>query len=252
MILAATQTDDRCAGDIGEADEPSVLEEQVAVHYIDGQVSKARRSLRRTRAFCLVIIASVFCYMSVVTIVIRNQILRPQAAAEVAAYYFSKFATQNGPALSQGFGGQPHELTAPVLTTPAMESPGNSGHPFQRPNPRTKSGSFRVETEVATYVQGFISHHGNVQDLLREAQHPKTVQELSTELDQEIRKRLPSQDSNGYPDAEYMSYLDQKLETLDQLELQLNRLAQNRDLTPYEKALRHVIASTMGNARSGS
>ena len=202
--------------------------------------------------FCLVTVSLVLCYMSVVTIVIRNQILRPQAAAEVAAYYFSKFAAQNGPALSQGLGGQPRELTTQAPATPAMKSPRNSEYPFQGPNPRTQPGSFRVETEVATYVQGFISHHGNVQDLLREAQHPKTVQELSTELDQEIRKRLPSQDSNSYPNTDYMSYLDQKLETLNQLELQLNRLAQNRDLTPYEKALRHVIASTMGSTPQGS
>jgi hypothetical protein len=237
MILAPVEPEAGCRDDIGEGVTAPPSGEQVAIHYIDEQVTKARQSLRRTRTFCLVTVLVILGYMCVVTTAIRNQLLRPQAAAEVAACYFSKFAAQNGPALSAGLEGQSPKPTATK----------SDGY-----NSTIKSGSPRVESEVATYVQGFLSHHGNVQKLFLEAQHPKTAQELSAELDQEIRERLPSQDGNRYPNPDYMSYLNEKLETLSQLELQLNRLAQDRDLTPYEKALRHVIASTMGNIRGSS
>jgi hypothetical protein len=102
-------------------------------------------------------------------------------------------------------------------------------------------------------VHGFISQpHGNLQALVREAQHPKSVQQFGDELDQEIRERLPSRARYGSPDPDYMSYVNQKLATLEQLESEFDRLAHADDLTPYEKTLRHIIASTMGSGSQGS
>src|SRR5258708_22446484 len=90
----------------------------------------------------------------------------------------------------------------------------SGGRPATETIPSANTDPRAMQAEVDAYVRGFISQpHGNLQDLIREAQHPKTVQQLSDELDQEIRERLPSRASYGSADSDYMSYVDQKLAT---------------------------------------
>jgi hypothetical protein len=239
---------DRC-----QEDTHSFPAEQLAIDYIDEQLEKARRSLRRTRTFCLIAVLLILGYMSFVTIAIRNRLLRPEAAAEMAAYYFSRFAAQNAQAPSANAGQQLHESAAPISSSLVIKSVGNSEGSLTEITPPVNGDPLRLEAEMAPFVRGFISQHrGNLQDLIREAQHPKTVQQLSDELDQEIRERLPSRVRYGSADTDYMSYVDQKLATLMELESQFDRLAHADNLTPYEKTLRHILASTMGSIRQGS
>jgi hypothetical protein len=253
MISSSTRPEAGCGADRGEDRVLSFPEEQVAVHYIDEQLEKVRRSLRRTRTFCLITLLLILGYMSFVTIAIRSRLLRPEAAAEMAVYYFTRVAAPDGQPSSASVGEQPRELAAPVSARLVTKSAGNPDDPLAGMNPSANGDPLRVEAEVAAYVRGFISQpHGNLQDLVRDAQHPKTVQQLGDELDQEIRERLPSRVRYGSPDPDYMSYVDQKLATLAELESQFDRLAHADDLTPYEKTLRHIIASTMSSAREGS
>src|ERR1022692_2870229 len=100
MISSPARPETGCGADRGEEDTHSFPAEQVAIDYIDEQLERARRSLRRTRAFGVIAVLLILGYMSVVTIAIRNRLLRPQAAAEMAAYYFCRFAAQNGVAQS--------------------------------------------------------------------------------------------------------------------------------------------------------
>lgn len=253
MISSPARPEAGCGADRGKEDTLSFPAEQVAIRYIDEQLGKARRSLRRTRTFCLITVLLILGYMSFVTIAIRNRLLRPDAAAEMAVYYFTRFAPQNGQAPPASFGEQSHGSVAPVSSSPVTKLVGNPEHPFAEINPSPNGNPLRVEAEVAAYVRGFISQpHGNLQALVREAQHPKTIQQLSDELDQEIRERLPSRVRYESADTDYMSYVDQKLATLAEPESQFDRLAHADNLTPYEKTLRHIIASTMGSFREGS
>jgi hypothetical protein len=253
MISAPARPEAECGADKGEDRALSFPEGQVAIHYLDEQLEKARRSLRRTRAFCIVALFLSLGYMSFLTIAIRNRLLRPEAAADMVVYCFTRAAAPNGQPTSASVGEQPHDLVAPVSKSLATKSAGNSVYPLAKSNPTANGDPLQVEAEVAAYVHGFISQpHENLQDLIRNAQHPKTVQQLGDELDQEIREHLPSQARYGLPDPEYMSYVNQKLATLAELESQFDRLAHADDLTPYEKTLRHIIASTMGSARQGS
>ncbi len=191
--------------------------------------------------------------MSFVTVAIRSRLLRPEAAAEMAVYYFTRSTLPDGRPLSVGTREEPHELVTPVSSSLSKKSAGNPEGRLTDMNPAASGDPLQVEAEVAAYVRGFISQpHGNLQDLIRDAQHPKTVQQLGDELDQEIRERLPSRNRDGSPDPNYMSYVGEKLATLAELESQFDRLAHADDLTPYEKTLRHIIASTMGSAAQGS
>jgi len=253
MISSPARPESGCGAERGEDDEPIFAADQVAIQYIDEQLHKARRSLRRTRVFCIIIAFLVLGYMSVVTITIRNRLLRPDAAAEMAVYYITRFAAQNGWAPSANVGEPSRGSVAPVSDSHAMTPAGNPERPAAETIPSANTDPLAVQAQVAAYVRRFISQpHGNLQDLMREAQHPKTVQQLSDELDQEIRERLPSRVRYGFANPDYMSYVDQKLATLTQLESQFDRLAHADDLTPYEKTLRHIIASTMGNTHEGS
>jgi hypothetical protein len=248
MISSPARPKAGCGADRGEDRSLSFPEGQVAIQYLDEQLAKARRSLRRTRTFCLITLFVILGYMSFVTVALRNRLLRPEAAAEMAVYYFTRVAAPDAQPPHAGTGGQPHEMAVPASSSLVTKSAGNPENP-----PAVNGDPVRVEAEVAAYVRGFISQpHGNLQDLIREARHPKTVQQLGDELDQEIRERLPSQVRYGAPDPAYMSYVGQKLATLAQLESQFDRLAHADDLTPYEKTLRHIIASTMGSPHQGS
>jgi hypothetical protein len=253
MISSPARFEAECGTNRGGEDTLSFPAEQVAVHYIDDQLEKARRSLRRTRAFCLVILFSVLGYMSFVTVAFRNRLLRPEAAAEMAAYYFSKFAYQNSQ-IPLANVGEPVQGSATSdssdLTTKSI---GNSVRAITGEDLAANGDPLGVEAQVAAYVRGFVFQpHGNLQSLIREAQHPKTVQQLSDQLDQEMRERLPSRVRYGLPDPDYMSYVDQKLATLVELESQFDRLAHADDLTPHEKAIRHILAAIMASARQGS
>src|ERR1022692_1209795 len=106
MISSPAHPETGCGADRCEEDALSFPAGQVAVDYIDEQLEKARRSLRRTRTFCLIAVLLILGYMSFVTIAIRNRLLRPEAAAEMAAYYFSRFAAQNAQAPSANVNGQ--------------------------------------------------------------------------------------------------------------------------------------------------
>jgi hypothetical protein len=253
MISSPARSEAGRRANRGEDRPLSFPEGQVAIQYIDEQLAKARRSLRRTRTFCIVTLFLILGYMSFVTVAIRSRLLRPEAAAEMAVYYFSKVAAPDGQSPSASVGEQTPASVAPVSESPMMKSSANPKRSFTDINPVANGAPAQVEAEVAAYVRGFISQpHGNLQDLIRNAQHPKTVQELGDELDQEIRERLPSRNRYGSPDPDYMSYVDQKLATLVELESQFDRLAHADDLTPYEKTLRHIIASTMGGTPQGS
>ncbi len=253
MISSPSRSEAGCEGDPGVGSTLAYPAEPVAIHYIDEQLGKARRSLRRTRTFCLIAVLVILGYMSFVTIAIRNRLLRPEEAAEMAVYYITRVAAQNSWAPSARVGEPSRESLAPTSDSHVTRLVGNPERPARETNSSINTDPLGVQAEVAAYVRGFISQpHGNLQDLIREAQHPKTVQQLSDELDQEIRERLPSRVSYGSADTDYMSYVNQKLATLAQLESQFDRLAHADDLTPYEKMLRHIIASTMGSAREGS
>jgi hypothetical protein len=253
MISSPVRPKAGCGADRGEDRAPSLPEGQVAIQYIDEQLAKARRSLRRTRIFCLIALFVIPGYMSFVTVAIRSRLLRPEAAAEMAVYYFSRAAAPESQPPSASVGEAPRELATPVSGSLVTKSAGNPKHALANMTSAANGDPLRVEAEVAAYVRGFISQpHGNLQDLIRDAQHPKTVQQLGDELDHEIRERLPSRNRYGSPDSDYMSYVGQKLATLAELESQFDRLAHADDLTPYEKTLRHIIASTMGSAPQGS
>ena len=254
MISAPARPETECGADRGEEDTLSLPPaEQVAIDYIDGQLEKAHRSLRRTRAFCVIAVLLILGYMSVVTIAIRNRLLRPQAAAEMAAYYFCRFAAQNGVAPSANVNGQTRASATPISSSLGTTSVGNPEGSLAKINFSVNGDPLKGEAGMAPYVREFISQHrGNLQDLIREAQHPKTVQQLSDELDQEIRERLPSRVKYESADADYMSYVNLKLATLAELESQFDRLAHADNLTLYEKTLRHILASTMGSVRQGS
>lgn len=253
MISSPARPKAGCGADRGEDHPPTSPEGRVAIRYIDEQLGKARRSLRRTRTLCVVALFLILGYMSFVTVAIRSRLLRPEAAAEMAVYYFTRATAPDGRPLSATIRNESHELVIPVSSSLVTKSTGNLEGQLTDMNPATSGDPLQVEAEVASYVRGFISQpHENLQDLIRNAQHPKTVQQLGDELDQEIRERLPSRVAYGAPDANYMSYVGQKLATLAELESQFDRLAHANDLTPYEKTLRHIIASTMGNVPQGS
>jgi hypothetical protein len=232
-------------------DALSFPREQIAVDYIDEQLKKAHQSLRRTRTFCVITVFLILGYMSFITVALRNRLLRPQAAAEMAGYYFSKFAAQDSLPQSTAPPEQSLAATAPVPGSSVTKSIANSVRALTG---GTSNGDpLGVEAEVAAYVRGFVLQpHGNLQDLIRDVQHPKTIQQLSDELDQEIRERLPSRVRYGSPDPDYMYYVNQKLATLAELESQFDRLAHADDLTPHEMVIRRILASTMGNIHRGS
>src|ERR1022692_1840252 len=143
MISSPARPETGCGADRGEEDTHSFPAEQVAIDYIDEQLERARRSLRRPRAFCLIAVLLILGYMSFVTIALRNRLLRPDAAAEMAAYYFSRFAAQNGPAPSANVGEQPHESAAPIPRSPVTKSVENPERPSMKINPSANSDPLR-------------------------------------------------------------------------------------------------------------
>src|SRR5271170_2176752 len=96
MILAPAQSEAGRGADEGEDRALSFPEGQVAIHYLDEQLEKARRSLRRTRTFCIVALFLILGYSSFVTVAIRNRLLRPDAAADMVVYYFTRAVAPNG------------------------------------------------------------------------------------------------------------------------------------------------------------
>src|ERR1022692_295390 len=148
MISSPARPETGCGADRGEEDTHSFPAEQVAIDYIDEQLERARRSLRRTRAFGLIAVLLILGYMSFVTVAIRNRLLRPEAAAEMAVYYFTRVAAQNGPAPSATAGVQSGGSVAPVTDSPVK----NPQRPFTGANPSANGDPLKVEAEVAAYV----------------------------------------------------------------------------------------------------
>jgi hypothetical protein len=145
MISSPTRPEAGCQADRGEEGALPFPAEQVAIRYIEEQLEKARRSLRRTRTVCILIVLLILGYMSFVTVAIRNRLLRPEAAAEMAVYYFTRVAPQNGPVPSATSGVQSGGSVAPVSDSPVE----NPQRPFREMNPTANSDPLNVEAEVA-------------------------------------------------------------------------------------------------------
>src|SRR5262249_19976619 len=74
--------------------------ELVATYFVDTQLAKARKSLRRTQVTSIITILFVLGYMTFLTVTLQNRLLRPKAAAAVATSCVSAIVADQGQELA--------------------------------------------------------------------------------------------------------------------------------------------------------
>lgn len=225
------------------ANPPEGEAEQVATRYIEEQLQSARSSLRRTRIICSVLIVVVVGYMTFVTTMLRNQFLRPKAAAEMVCGQVAVLVDENGGVITARLKEQIPAFIA-ALPDRILE---------QLPSYREDLEN-RLEVLFADYCRAnvgtleaqfdkfFEENKDAVREFLDSAQDPDAAKELGDQLEAELMVYLNEKGEDG---ESIQQKLDHALEMLRQVESRLARLVNATDLTPQEEKLRHAIAVIM-------
>ncbi len=219
----------------------------VAIQFVEDQLRAAQASLRRTRAFSIGSMLFVAAYMSFVTWTLQTRLLQPAAAADVATAYVSTFVAQQGDALANELIQQVPAYIAGLPDVFLAELPTVRQDLEQQLEFVLSAAGRDVSSQLGGYLDEYlVNNRDQIVEFLNSAQDPQFVEQFGDHLEQEVHSYLKLQGADG---QSALDKLQQVAAGLQAVEVQLNRLAYAKDLTPEEQTLRQLIAVTMRYAK---
>jgi hypothetical protein len=212
--------------------------ESVAAEYIARELPKARKTLRRTKIICVILILFVGAYMGTITTITLN-FLKPKAAAEVVSGMVMQHVEREGPVLAAQ---AEREIPALIRQTPdylIKEIP-----VFRKELQRS------IETECETYCLAQSKELGVRVDELLDQHKSEIKTALENANDREaIRKILPDFDTivlesmNKKVEGKAVNaHIGDWAVALAEIQQRMDRLANGNDLTPEEQKARQALA----------
>jgi len=206
--------------------------------YLAEELPKARRSLKRTRITCVILILFVAAYISTITAVMVN-FFQPKAAAEVASGMMVQHARSEGPILAAQIVGQIPRLIHEVPDYLIGELPA-----YRKQLQRS------LETEYEAYCNSLGRDLGKKIDMLIDTHKAEIKILLENANDRDaIRKTLPDFDKviaetlKNNPEGQALQqHIVEWAAALEVVEKRMDRLANATDLTPEEQKARHALS----------
>ena len=217
---------------------PDSRAEGAAVTYIAEQLPQARKALKRVRIIGAALILVVGAYLSIVTVILLN-LLQPRAAAEVASGMLSEHLANRGPVLVAQA-----EKEIPILLRQLPDYLIQQVPQYRQDLERT------LETELATHCTVLEREVGSQMDALIEA-HKSDVKELMENSNDRaaLRKIVPDLErlvndflANAPEGAAARQHITDLAAELQEIDQRVQRLADNKDLTPEEQKARRSLA----------
>jgi len=213
--------------------------EGVAERHLLREVGRARRDLRLAQIGGSLLTLSVLGYLGWITSTL-NRSLEPHAAAQIAQGVIAERVEQHADELSGQLKARVPAMIAGLPDYALREMPRYR----EQLEDQAEGQMQRYFTQAAAQVDGqmndFLSaHHDQIKEVLAGGQDPATVHELGAALQKEFLGYVNAASING---ETLGAKLDQSLATLQQVRRRMDRLAENKGLTPQEKKARRAIA----------
>jgi hypothetical protein len=212
--------------------------ESAASAYIEAELPKARRTLKRTRIIGVILILGVGIYMGAISVFLVKS-FQPKEAALIASGILTRHAEERGPALAIRV---EKEIPALVRQLPdyfISEIPG-----FR------KELQLSLETEFRAYCNAFgrklgqhtdaliDEHKAEIKTLLENADDRSAIRRVLPDFDRAISEFIRS-DADG---RALKKHIDEVAAALEEVEKRMDRLANGTKLTPEEQKARRALA----------
>jgi hypothetical protein len=203
------------------------------------EVGRARRDLRLAQIGGSLLTLFVLCYLGWITSTL-NRSLEPHAAAQIAQGIIAERVEQHADELSGQLKARVPAMIAGLPDYALKEMPRYR----EQIEDQAEGQMQRYFTQAASRMDGqmddfLAAHHDQIKEVLAGGQDPATAHELGAALQKEFLGYVNAASING---ETLGSKLDQSLATLQQVRRRMDRLADNKGLTPQEKKARRAIA----------
>ena len=212
--------------------------EAAATAYLTQELFNARKTLKRTRIVCVILLVCVGAYMGTISTIMVN-FFQPQEAAQVVSGMLAQHATTEGPVLAAQIEREIPLFIREVPDYLIKEMPGCRRQLQQM-----------LETEYQTYCASFSKDLGDAMDKLIDDHRDQIKTLLENAQDRTaIREVLPDFDrviddftKNDVDGRALKKHIDDLAAALKEVEKRMDRLANASDLTPEEKKARRALA----------
>lgn len=211
-----------------------------AEQFLAAELVATRLALQRTRIAGVIIIAVVLGYMSFVSRALVQH-LEPKSAADYATAFVQGQVMEKADALSSQVKERIPALVAGLPDYLQRELPVYRERLEERLAQDFREHCQATSQQLGKHLDDFLQAHVvQIRTLLNTAENkPENLQLLAPDMEQEIIRYL-SDKAQG--DESLKEKIDHALAELKKVEQQVDRLAQNVNLTPQERKVRHAIA----------
>jgi hypothetical protein len=223
--------------------------EFTATQFVDAELARAQKTLRRTRAIGIGSFLFVTGYMSFLTYTLQTKLLRPEPAAKFATACTSVLVQEQGEALSKQL---VHDVPAYVRELPDLflaQLPVVRGDLENRLDGALRTFANEISRQWGPQLDQYLaSHRDEVLRVVADAGNPAVIEKFGENLEQQALHYLRAKGDDGHS---AMDRCQQGLDALNTVEAQLERLARAKNLTPQEKTMRQLIAVTLQYTNDG-
>lgn len=208
--------------------------------FLAAELAATRLSLQRTRIAGVVILVFVLGYMGYVSRALVQH-LQPKSAADFATTFVQGQVFEKADALSSQVKERIPALVAGLPDYLQRELPSYREKLEDRLSQDFREHCLATSQQLGKHLDSFLQAHVvEIRALLNTAENqPERLKLLAPDLEGELVRYL----SDKAPGEESLKEkIDQALAELKKVEHQVGRLAQNENLAPQEKKIRHAIA----------
>jgi hypothetical protein len=218
---------------------PVTSGEGVAERHLIREVEQARRDLRLAQIGGALLTLFVLGYLGWITGTLTRS-LEPQAAAQIAQGVIAERVEMHASDLSGQLKERVPAMIAGLPDYALKEMPRYREQLEDQAEGQMQTYFTQAATQMDGHMDDFLtSHHDQIKEVLAGGQDPATVHQLGAALQKEFLDYVNAASVNG---ETLGSKLDQSLSTLGKVRQRMDRLAENKGLTPQEKKARRAIA----------
>jgi hypothetical protein len=202
-------------------------------------VERARRDLRLAQIGGALLTLFVLGYLGWITSTLTRS-LEPSAAAQIAQGVIAERVEMHANDLSGQLKERVPAMIAGLPDYALREMPRYREQLEEQAEGQMQKYFGQAATQLEGHMDEFVSaHHDQIKEVLAGGQDPATVHQLGAELQKAFLGYVNAASING---ETLGAKLDQSLATLQKVHQRMDRLAENKGLTPQEKKARRAIA----------
>ena len=226
---------------------PTPAAGDLASHYITQELVQARVSLQRTRIFTILALLLIGGELIYITAKF-NRTFQPQNAAEIADGMVMEQVDDHGDQLSDAIKQRVPQLIAQTPDYVLQQMP-SYRQALEDNVTGTLDGYFKsAAAPLGQNLDTFLAaHQDDVKQMLLDANDKATIQRVGEDLKQQMLTSLQTPQAGG---PSVSGQINQSLQSLQEVEKTMHRLAANKDLTPEERKTRHALAIIAGKVET--